>query len=236
MTLWSLASGLLLSTLLLSPEPVLAKGIYSFVDEQGVLHLTDRPNDRRYQPVIATNRYIAKKNPTSQKGSVVYWAEAPSAARLPNRVASGSSSLYPAFVGPLSGQEDHPYAAIVQAAARQTGINRALLQSIIRAESNFDPYAISAKGAVGLMQLMPETARHYGVTDMTDPETNVQGGARFLADLLRQFNNNLEISLAAYNAGPSTVMRYGGIIPPYPETRQYVERVLRYYREYQRVM
>ena len=83
---------------------------------------------------------------------------------------------------------------------------------------------------------MPATARQYGVTDMTDPATNIHGGARFMADLLRQFNNNLVLSLAAYNAGPTTVAKYGGIVPPYPETQEYVARVLRYYREYQQVL
>ncbi|MBF0401838.1 MAG: lytic transglycosylase domain-containing protein [Magnetococcales bacterium] len=125
---------------------------------------------------------------------------------------------------------------MVRAAAQRTGLSTALLHSIIRAESNFDPNAVSPKGAAGLMQLMPETARLYGVTDITDPETNIHGGALFLADLLKQFNNNLELSLAAYNAGPTTVTRYGRRVPPYPETRNYIARVLRYYEEYQKVM
>ncbi|MBF0462136.1 MAG: lytic transglycosylase domain-containing protein [Magnetococcales bacterium] len=137
---------------------------------------------------------------------------------------------------PSSVWQRQRFGAIVLAAAQRTGLNCALLNSIIRAESDFDPNAVSPKGAVGLMQLMPATARLYGVTDMTDPETNIHGGARFLADLLRQFNNDLELSLAAYNAGPTTVAKYGGMVPPYPETREYVARVLRYYREYQRVL
>ncbi|MBF0098071.1 MAG: lytic transglycosylase domain-containing protein [Magnetococcales bacterium] len=198
----------------------MAKGIYSFMDEEGVLHLTDRPNDPRYKPITATNRYVAGKRSASAAGSTSHWRVSPP---------------YPTPTTPAALRE-HPYGEIVQMVARQHGLHSALIHSIIRAESNYDPLAVSAKGAVGLMQLMPETARQYGVHNSTDPATNIQGGVRFLADLLRQFNNNLELSLAAYNAGPSTVLRYGSTIPPYPETQQYVQRVLRFYQAYQRLM
>ncbi|WP_227657612.1 lytic transglycosylase domain-containing protein [Candidatus Magnetaquicoccus inordinatus] len=228
---------LLLSSVCILPSTTLmAKGIYSFVDAEGVLHLTDRPNDPRYRPIAATNRHVANKKFINQNGLLYYFpADTPGHLSAGNLSTTASAKHTASYLS--SAKEDaHPYGDLVRDAARQHGLQSALLHSIIRAESNFDPYAVSAKGAVGLMQLMPETARQYGVHDSTDPETNIHGGARFLADLLRQFNNNLELSLAAYNAGPNTVIRYGGTIPPYPETRQYVTRVLRYFREYQRVM
>lgn len=212
-----------------------AKGIYSFVDQHGVLHLTDRPNDARYQPVLLANRYTDKKTTSSVGlGPVVYWTrDTQQGKRVRLTPLQGRDRGQSTGVSAWSQQ---PFSTLVRTAARQTGLSTALLHSIIRAESNFDPNAISPKGAVGLMQLMPETARSYGVVDSTDPEANIFGGARFMADLLKQFNNNLELSLAAYNAGPTTVVRYGGTVPPYPETREYIARVLRYYQEYQRVM
>ncbi|MEO5340899.1 MAG: transglycosylase SLT domain-containing protein [Magnetococcus sp. MYC-9] len=222
-------TGMLL--LLFWTTPVWAAGIYSFTDERGVLHLTDRPSDARFRPVSLSSRASSTTLQTGTRKPALYWSY--------NPTAGGSRILVvrnaPAARSPSAGHPQ-PFDDMVLAAARSTGLDTALLRSIIRAESNFDPNATSAKGARGLMQLMPDTARQYGVTDITDPETNIHGGARFLADLLRQFNNDLELSLAAYNAGPTTVARFGHTIPPYPETRQYIGRVLRYYREYQQVM
>jgi hypothetical protein len=235
--------GLLLVVLVLWTGSAWGKGVYSFVDEHGVLHLTDRPNDPRYRPVSQVNRYVAKTTRSGEPGPVIYWTRDTQQGRTresppetvrwqPLRLQGGGQSAGQ----PPSEWQQQRFDGMVQAASRSTGVSSALLHSIIRAESNFDPAAVSARGAVGLMQLMPDTARSYGVTDLTDPATNISGGARFLADLLKQFNNNLELSLAAYNAGPTTVTRYGGTVPPYPETRQYVARVMRYYREYHRAL
>ncbi len=112
------------------------------------------------------------------------------------------------------------------------GLDPALLMAVAKAESDFDPKAVSHKGAKGLMQLMPETASDYQVQDVFDPRENLRGAAAFLRDLLDEFGD-LRLALAAYNAGPEKVRRYRGI-PPYPETRAYVRRVLRYYALYKR--
>ena len=104
-----------------------------------------------------------------------------------------------------------------------------LVLSVIAAESAFDPRAQSHKGAIGLMQLMPDTARDLGVDDPWDPESNIRGGTRYLRQMLDRFGQDLELALAAYNAGPGAVERNGGI-PPYRETREYVQRVLSRYR------
>ncbi len=211
-----------------------AKGIYSFVDKQGVLHLTDRPNDPRYRPVLLANRPATPITASNKSGPTIYWTQK---GKPGNGIRWVPWQYDHEPTGqPVSTWQQKRFREMVLAAAQRTGLSSALLHSIIRAESNFDPNAVSAKGAVGLMQLMPDTARLYGVQDITDPATNIHGGARFLADLLKQFHNNLELSLAAYNAGPTTVARYGGTVPPYPETREYIARVLRYYREYQQVM
>lgn len=116
--------------------------------------------------------------------------------------------------------------------AREYQLDPALVHAVITAESSYDPEAISTAGAVGLMQLMPATARRYGVQDRRDPADNLRGGVRYLGYLLDRFKT-LPLALAAYNAGEQAVVKYGHEIPPYPETQTYVRRVLDYYRAYQ---
>lgn len=122
--------------------------------------------------------------------------------------------------------------ALISATAQSYGLDDALLHAVILAESRFDPGAVSKKGAVGLMQLMPETAARYGVVDAYDPAQNLDGGARYLRDLLGMFGHDLSLALAAYNAGEKAVLRYGNRIPPIRETMNYVPRVLGFYRRY----
>ena len=122
-----------------------------------------------------------------------------------------------------------PFSDSIERAAREFGVEAALVEAVIAAESDFDPHAVSSKGAQGLMQLMPGTARELGVPDVWDPDANIRGGTSYLASLVDQFGD-LPRALAAYNAGPAAVERYGGI-PPYRETREYVTRVLTYYRK-----
>ena len=120
-------------------------------------------------------------------------------------------------------------ARLVDTIAPSSGLEPQLLLAVISAESGFRAKAVSPKGAQGLMQLMPATARRLGVTDPFDPEQNVRGGARYLTELLRMFNDDMRLALAAYNAGENAVLRHGRAIPPYPETRQYVARVMERY-------
>jgi soluble lytic murein transglycosylase-like protein len=127
-------------------------------------------------------------------------------------------------------QRKERFAPLVQAAARAHGLPEALLQAMIEVESGFDATAVSPKGAVGLMQLMPGTARALRVRDARDPAANVDGGARYLKDLLARYGNDLALALAAYNAGPGAVERSRGV-PRIPETQAYVPRVIaRYHR------
>jgi len=111
-------------------------------------------------------------------------------------------------------------------AARYVGIDPALVHSIIAVESAYDRFAVSDKGAQGLMQLMPETAKGYGVKNAFNAWENIEGGIKYLNDLLKIYPNRLDLVLAAYNAGRSAVAKYNGV-PPYPETRDYVEKVTR---------
>ncbi len=177
-------------------------GIYTFTDAYGVIHFTNVPSDPRYAGMTRV-KYRASAE-YSTKVSV------PSAYLLaPDR-----------------------YGPLVEKAAREHQIDKALLKAVITAESGYDPYAISRKGAIGLMQLTPETARRYGVRNLYDPAENIRGGAQYLRDLMRRFNNNLFLTLAAYNAGEDAIVRYGNRVPPYRETLLYVPRVMDLYQRY----
>lgn len=113
---------------------------------------------------------------------------------------------------------------MIREAAQKHDVDPNLVRAIIKVESNFNPYAVSRKGARGLMQLMPQTARSLGVRNLYDPGQNINGGVRYLKQMLETFPGKLELSLAAYNAGPAAVERHGGV-PPYTETKQYVNKV-----------
>jgi soluble lytic murein transglycosylase-like protein len=123
------------------------------------------------------------------------------------------------------------YDSIIHQTAKRHRVDIALVKAIIHAESAFNPYAISNKGARGLMQLLPTTAAQYGIRDLYDPEQNIRAGVRHLKYLLKKYRYNNRLAIAAYNAGETAVKRYRGI-PPYNETRTYVKKVLRYKRRY----
>jgi len=127
----------------------------------------------------------------------------------------------------------HAYKDIIRHYASSYRLEEALVKAVIKTESNYNPQAVSKKGARGLMQLIPETARMLRVNDPFDPMQNIRGGSNYLRLMLDQFNGNLDLALAAYNAGPNAVQRHGGI-PPYEETRTYVQRVRRYLDLYRR--
>ena len=127
----------------------------------------------------------------------------------------------------------HAYKDIIRHYASSYRLEEALVKAVIKAESNYNPQAVSRKGARGLMQLIPETARQMRVSDPFDPMQNIRGGSNYLRLMLDQFNGNVDLALAAYNAGPNAVQRHGGI-PPYEETRTYVQRVRRYLDLYRR--
>ncbi len=121
------------------------------------------------------------------------------------------------------------YSEMIAKAAAKHQMDPRLLHAVIQAESAYNANAVSSAGAVGLMQLMPDTARRYGVSDRRDAEQNIDGGTRYLKDLLSMFNSNLKLAVAGYNAGEGAVMKYNNSVPPYPETRNYVQQVLSLY-------
>ncbi|HCU89498.1 MAG TPA: lytic transglycosylase [Gammaproteobacteria bacterium] len=128
------------------------------------------------------------------------------------------------------------HSSTINLVAKSHQLPSALIHAVISAESGYDADAVSSAGAVGLMQLMPATAKRYGVGNRRDPHSNVLGGTRYLKDLLEMFDNDLVLALAAYNAGENAIIKYGHQIPPYEETRSYVRRVLKYYNDYKKFM
>ena len=132
--------------------------------------------------------------------------------------------------------QNHPYEKqiierCIHNAARKYNLPTGLLKGVIKAESNFQVRAVSHAGAQGLMQLMPETAKELGVDSPFNIEQNIDGGARYLRKMLDKFGGDIKVALAAYNAGPGTVEKYGGQIPPYRETEHYVDRVLKFFKK-----
>ena len=137
------------------------------------------------------------------------------------------------YMGRLRGKETVRFDQLIAATCQRYGVEFALVKAVIKAESAFDPSALSPAGARGLMQLMPATAAQHGVDNTHNPQSNIEGGVRHLRLLLNRFRGNLPLTLAAYNAGPEAVDRYNGV-PPYAETRTYVQRVLQYRESYRR--
>lgn len=124
------------------------------------------------------------------------------------------------------------YDHLIRAACRKYALDPALVKAIIHAESRFDPQAVSPKGAIGLMQIDPVTAKELGINDPFDPKKNIEGGVRYLKELLKTFDGDTRLALAAYNAGPNRVYQYKGI-PPYKDTQRYIAQVFRYHNFYQ---
>lgn len=144
-----------------------------------------------------------------------------------------AASLFLSFFSSVAGarpaqEAKGQYDPIIKTWAKAFSVPADLVHSIIKAESNYDSWAVSPKGAAGLMQLMPETAAQYGVKDRFDPEDNIKGGVKYLKDLCRLYGNNTKLVLAAYNAGQEAIKKFKGI-PPYPETREYISRVMASY-------
>jgi len=140
---------------------------------------------------------------------------------------------------PRSGQAWMPseadirkFSGIIDVAAKSHGVEPELVHAVITAESAFNPNAVSRAGASGLMQLMPDTARRYGVRNIFDPVENIHGGVRYLRDLLAMFQGDMRLALAGYNAGENAVIRAGNNIPPYAETQNYVPKVIHYYHRF----
>ena len=187
----------------------------------------------------AQNQAFRSSLPSAAMGLGAMGAAAPDAAALPYAQQAGlpvemqAMSLFSTTVAPAATTLQVPggFGPIVDQAAKKYGVDPALIAAVMETESKFNPDAVSRAGARGLMQLMPATARGLGVTDASDPLQNVLGGAKLLGQLSEKYKGNLELTLAAYNAGSGAVDKHGGI-PPYGETRKYVPLVLAAYERF----
>jgi len=209
--LWSIAwLGIFSLPVLVQASNSQSMTIYKYLDADGVLHLTNKPPKKSEDILYARSYTIEVYTPPP----------IPSFPQLPLPTIKPSARAA-------------EYAPLINLVAQQMGLPAALLHAVIKVESGYNPRATSPKGAVGLMQLMPGTAQRFGVTDRTDPMENLRGGARYLSELLKLFNQDLSLALAGYNAGENAVIRYGYSIPPYRETQGYVKKVQAWYQHYQ---
>jgi soluble lytic murein transglycosylase-like protein len=191
--------------------------IYKYVDSRGVTHYSNAPTDSRYKKVdLNTGAHALATRHASMTGSSRY----PSVRTL-HLLKKRNRSLAP-----------YAFDRHIRRAARAHRVDPLLIKAVIQTESNFDPYAVSSRGAQGLMQLMPGTARDLQVRNPFDAAQNIYGGTRYLRQLLDSYRGNLALSLAAYNAGPGRVKN--GRIPAIPETVNYVKKVIRLYNAYRR--
>jgi len=204
-----------LALLALSAAPCSAD-IYRYIDENGGAHFSDVRPDARYELYMKT-RPPVETAPAASSPAV-------EGAELAATAVAGAS-FRPTRV-------NAKYADMIAKVAREQKVEPALLHAVVTVESAYNARAKSSKGATGLMQLMPDTGKRYGVTDLLNPIKNLTAGAKYLRDLLAMFGNDKRLAVAAYNAGEGAVMRNGNAIPPYAETQAYVPRVLRYYESY----
>ena len=200
--------------------------IWGYVDERGTAHFASEQVDAGYVLFFrGEGEFDSRKDlPT------------PASVAAPAGPLTGAASRLAALIDGSPAYRQH--SAVLREASSLHGVDYALLRALVAAESGFDPKAVSPKGAVGLMQLMPDTARRYGVRDdkkatvekkLTDPRTNTQAGTRYLRYLLDLFPGQLELAIAAYNAGEGAVQRAGNRIPLYKETQNYVRTVMQLY-------
>lgn len=211
--------------LLGSPSYSADAGIYAFVDREGQIHLSNVPDDDRYRRLDP---------PPASTGTETRQASA----RIEFVAADGGrpdEAVIKKVARHTVGGE-RPYEAVIKKVARQFGVEAALLHAVISVESGYNARALSKQGAAGLMQLMPETARRFGVADVFDPVDNVRAGAQYLTYLLKLFDNDVHLALAAYNAGEGAVLKHGRQIPPYSETTAYVPKVVDFYNKLQSLM
>ena len=190
-----------------------AEEVYRWIDSRGVVHLTNVPSDPNYK------KYRVGSSGGTGRGILIIARNEAKRRRTFSFASTGRD--------PKTAKD---FDLLIERAARRHGLPPGLIKAVVRAESNFQPHAVSNKGAQGLMQLMPETAEDLGVGDPFRAEDNVYGGTRYLRAMYERYGD-WKYALAAYNAGPGAVDRFGGV-PPYAETQEYVERVLHYYRRY----
>lgn len=209
-------SAVLLPLLALLPAVSAHADVYGYVDAQGEVHLASSALDQRYQ--------LFQKTPPAGSGHLNDNLALDTLAPASPGVKSGKAPAYDPKRAAI-------YSRLIAQTAREFKLDANLLHSIVTVESGYNPQAISAKGAVGLMQVLPATGARFGISALDDPKHNLRAGARYLRFLMTLFHNDLPLVIAAYNAGEGAVQKYRNTIPPYDETRDYVAKVLASYEK-----
>jgi soluble lytic murein transglycosylase-like protein len=180
---------------------------------------------------IATGLFLALWCSGPARADIYKWVDKEGVMHFTNVKSDGRYRLYIRTSRKSSTTYIRDYEGIIAQASKRFGLEPSLIKAVIKAESNFDDSAVSHKGAQGLMQLMPGTASDLNVQDPFNPEENIFGGTEYLYRMMRRFNNDKKLAVAAYNAGPEAVDNHKGI-PPYAETRNFVQRVMKYYQDF----
>lgn len=225
MRFWFLLTMLLLAALL-TPRAEAGSGYHTCTGKNGVKIFTNLPCNKQNTSGISGPRDVFYKSKTA--AGAIEFSSKPPVGRAYVAVEVGgcpACRLDSTINWTATRLNLTDYAATIAAAAVEHGVDQALVRAIIHAESAFNPDALSRKGAQGLMQLMPGTAGQYGVTNAFDPEQNIKAGVQHLANLLKRYGGDTQLVAAAYNAGEGAVAKYNNTVPPYAETKVYVERV-----------
>jgi soluble lytic murein transglycosylase-like protein len=232
---------LVLPVLLLLCTPQARADIWAYVDAERMPHFASTQLDQRYELQLRDSKEVEPYRPIGTASTAQQDSEEANDAEAgsPAVALTDTASLgvvAPRLLALFARSENYrAVSPLLHEASKTHGIDYSLLKAVIATESGFNPRAVSPKGAVGLMQLIPPTAQRYGVTaskgstiakKLTDPRINIGAGARYLADLIRMFPGRLDLALAAYNAGEGAVQRAGNRIPNYPETQNYVKTVM----------
>jgi len=196
--------------------------IYQYVDDVGTVHFSDHPKESGYRKIVSEARPVVSQPQQAERESapLITVAKPPVVKMVASQRSKGVGR-------PVRTSFDR----LIEQEAENLGMESALVKAVIHAESSFNPKAVSSAGAMGLMQLMPTTAADLGLKDPFNAKENVRGGIRYLRTLLGIFNNDIPLALAAYNAGLTRVMQYGGV-PPFRETQRYVGKVIQFYAAY----
>ncbi|WP_293763523.1 lytic transglycosylase domain-containing protein [uncultured Aquitalea sp.] len=205
--------------------------LYGFVDADGQVHLANRKIDERYQLYQKSVSVGAADATAALSDATTPGLGATLSLDAPRPVSPAVEGLKPAPAPVYNAKLAAQYTRLINQTAREFKLDANLLHSIVTVESGYNPQALSPKGAVGLMQVIPATGERFGVTELSDPKQNLRAGARYLRFLLGLFNNDLPLAVAAYNAGEGAVQKYRNTIPPYDETRDYVAKVLASYEK-----
>ncbi len=202
--------------------------VFKYTDKSGKIHYTDTPPNKNYKRIIRTKIVVRLRNKDNKLGNLSSFSKG-GFSKSGKSLSRKAKARYTRMSHNAKANKKK-YSAYVAQSAKKYNVDPRLVHAVILAESAYNPNAVSPVGAMGLMQLMPATAKRFGVTNRRDPRQSIDGGTHYLKILLKLFKSNTRLAVAAYNAGEGAVMKYNNSIPPYKETQNYVKKVLAFYQ------